>query len=310
MDSAVVIDVLSHATLHPDPEIRCYAAEWLVELNVAGGLKRVLHVLDDPNNWVRRALTRKLSCLSPEQATPPLVSRLSQDADDDVRWNAANRLRRVGDLRALPALRHAYREDMGADFEGRPIARESVEAIMRIFARSFPVDRNYNDAEIEDVVMGLQSYYPEIQDDAERRLLSVDQNRIKRILRRLIHGTNPRLKAAALEAMVFTEPNNVFPFIEKLLGDFDPNVRDTAVRYLSAAIDPHLTTRLLSMLETEPDITVKGNAIDVLGEHGDSKAIAPLRRLLEHESERDPLFRRKLSSALDQLVARHGQNEM
>lgn len=87
--------------------------------------------LGDPNATVRQVAARWLGRWGGSQAVLPLLERLA-DASSHVRWEAIRALARVGDGRALPALRALTRIwNDEPDF----VREAAAEAVERIAAR-------------------------------------------------------------------------------------------------------------------------------------------------------------------------------
>jgi HEAT repeat protein len=117
-----------------DVELRCDAAEALMWIDPKQGTEIVLSLLSDLDATVRWNACGLLYDFGDHRATPRLVEVLRDDAESDVRLIAAHALGRVGDLSAVPFLRHAARVDTGQDYEGRRVseaAQEAIESIQR-----------------------------------------------------------------------------------------------------------------------------------------------------------------------------------
>jgi HEAT repeat protein len=136
-DSNRLTNILTSILLS-DNGMRYNAAEALLWLDPQRGIDIVLPLLDDPkaDSDIRYHICGLLSMFGDERAVEPLVNRLQQDPDDNVRHIAAFALSKVGDTRALPALRKAQQDDDGTDFEGRPISEAVQKAIDNILARN------------------------------------------------------------------------------------------------------------------------------------------------------------------------------
>lgn len=93
----------------PDSKVRWWAVAGL-RGHGAAAFAIVEPSLHDPDPEVRSQAIEALAEIDPEQAVPPLIARL-EDQHPNVRWDAAQTLGRLGDARALPALRRLRATD-------------------------------------------------------------------------------------------------------------------------------------------------------------------------------------------------------
>jgi len=98
------------------------------------------------------------------------------------------------------------------------------------------------------------------------------------------------------------QPDAIAPFMPKLLGDPDPDVRIFAVNILESLKHPQVLDWLISVIETDRHINVCATAVDLIGEVGDARARVPLARLEERFAD-EPFITFAVASALDRISA-------
>jgi HEAT repeat protein len=102
-----------------------------MDADLARRVAQFIGYLNDPNALVRQTAARWLGRRGGPQAVLPLLEALA-DASSHVRWETIRSLARVGDVRALPALRTLAR--VWSD-EPDFIREAAAEAVERITAR-------------------------------------------------------------------------------------------------------------------------------------------------------------------------------
>ncbi|NBC49957.1 MAG: HEAT repeat domain-containing protein [Gammaproteobacteria bacterium] len=83
------------------------------------------------------------------------------------------------------------------------------------------------------------------------------------------------LRNAAIEVLKEL-PDQVAPFMGKLLQDPDPDVRIFAVDVLESLRHPHVEEWLIEVISQDPHVNVCATAVDLLGEVGSEQAKAAL----------------------------------
>lgn len=71
------------------------------------------------------------------------------------------------------------------------------------------------------------------------------------------------------------------PFVEKLLGDSDPDVRIYAIYILAAIQHPRVPPLLMKVIESESHINVWGAALDALAESGTAEMVPTIESSLK-----------------------------
>jgi len=112
-------------SLRPEPR-RPYA-RWDYRDRRHEALERLLGDLRFGRDSEREDAAEKLGKLGDGRAVPALVDALRNDPEEDVREEAAEALGRIGDRSALPALRWAARHDREDDV--RDEARKAIKRI-------------------------------------------------------------------------------------------------------------------------------------------------------------------------------------
>jgi HEAT repeat protein len=116
---------------NPDPERRCDAIELLLLIDPPKTLDLILPLLNDPIDFVRNCVCQELEfneCYD-KKVAEPLIDRLLNDTNNDVRYRAAVLLGKIGDDRAKPALIWVISNDKGVNYEGDPISARAAWAL-------------------------------------------------------------------------------------------------------------------------------------------------------------------------------------
>ncbi len=109
-DRATATRALLAAAADPDPEVRTAALHALGECRAPEGVLPLLFALGDPSLYLARIAADALIHIG-EPAVPGLIRALEQDAQPQVRANAARALALIGDKSAIPSLFHALEDD-------------------------------------------------------------------------------------------------------------------------------------------------------------------------------------------------------
>ncbi len=109
---------------YPEPDYDRFDREYRQPYDKLDRLLRELRSGDEDD---REEAAKKLGKLEDRRAVPALVDVLRRDPEEDVREKAAEALGRIGDRSALPALRWAERHDREDDV--REEAEEAIEKI-------------------------------------------------------------------------------------------------------------------------------------------------------------------------------------
>jgi HEAT repeat protein len=137
MNRSAAINALSDLSNSPDGDVRADVAEALVHIDRIGTLQLVLPLLNDPDSGVRRNVCELLACVRDTRSIQPLAKLVLEDPNPTVRWWAAAALGDIGDLSALPALRHAAEFDDGTEAaEDRRVRDIAAQAIDEILSRN------------------------------------------------------------------------------------------------------------------------------------------------------------------------------
>ena len=98
------------AAADPDPEVRTAALHALGARRAPEAIMPLLFALGDPSLYLARIAADALIHVG-AAAVPGLIRALEQDAQPQVRANAARALALIGDKSAIPALFHALEDD-------------------------------------------------------------------------------------------------------------------------------------------------------------------------------------------------------
>ncbi|MGI0015289.1 MAG: HEAT repeat domain-containing protein [Nitrososphaera sp.] len=132
LDRQSAIIELRELLAHPEPNLRCDAAEALLLIDAPSTVGFVLPLLKDPVDFVRWNVCYWLSEYPNSQAVEPLTAVLLHDQDSNVRFMTAIALGVIGDIRAVPALKWANANDFGLDHEGDSVSNAAAQALKKI----------------------------------------------------------------------------------------------------------------------------------------------------------------------------------
>ncbi len=99
-----------------------------------------------------------------------------------------------------------------------------------------------------------------------------------------LRSDNIMLRNAAIEAMKQL-PDEVAPWMGRLLKDPDPDVRIFAVNVLESLRHPQVEDWLICVIAEDAHVNVCATAVDLLGEVGSEQAIPALRALKDRFSD-------------------------
>jgi HEAT repeat protein len=88
-----------------------------------------MHLLDDPEDWVRWHVVGMLARHGNDAAVEPLIEKLRSDSDLGVRGQAAYALGHIGSLGAIPHLLYALDHDQECDPRGHSPSSISAAAL-------------------------------------------------------------------------------------------------------------------------------------------------------------------------------------
>ena len=118
-----------------DENIRTDAAVILAAVDFDQSLARLLGFLRSPDTAMRWTVCGLLSRHGDERVVKPLIQVLLSDEWADIRMLAAFALGKIGDRRAIEALRYAEQHDQGVDYENRTVRDAASEAISAILQK-------------------------------------------------------------------------------------------------------------------------------------------------------------------------------
>src|SRR5260370_12572191 len=240
---------------------------------------------EEPKSPDAEAVRLGLFALVRQKAWAPLASAVLDANGRPVSawWPVAFALQRIGDPRALPALRQLaagqgrYTRAFAARGLGARKDREAVPLLLSMLARAngdaaiaFTAIHALGQTGAPDVVQPILAVLTAPKTDAHVR----------------------REELAALGAM---KSADALPAVQDLLTDDSPALRAAAVR-ATAAIDPGGVLMLLSGMEPDPHWIVRAAIAEILGETPQEAAVERLRGLLDDQDKR------VVAAALDSLT--------
>jgi len=95
---------------HGDADVQWRAADALGTMGEPA-CDPLMRILDYPRMHVRLGAIEALADIRSPRAVDELVRKLEHDPDDEVRWAASLALGQIGDMRAVPALEKALRDE-------------------------------------------------------------------------------------------------------------------------------------------------------------------------------------------------------
>jgi HEAT repeat protein len=131
-DIGKIVPVLTPCLKDANPEFRCTIATVFLACDATTAIPHVGSLIHDEDDDVRGFLCMELGAYKRREAVPLLVDALLNDPDATNRTWAAWGLGNIGDPSALPTLKLAMQNDLGEDYEGRPVKEIAAEAIRRI----------------------------------------------------------------------------------------------------------------------------------------------------------------------------------
>jgi HEAT repeat protein len=140
LGSSALTNVLVPLLSHPDPEVRCTAAEAAAVAGVANVQELILPLLEDAEATVRWYTCGLLQDLGDERAVGPLLRRLTSDPDPQVRGAAADALGSIRSAAAVPALRETAARDYEVDQLGFTPGSAAKAALAAIEGAVAPSD--------------------------------------------------------------------------------------------------------------------------------------------------------------------------
>ena len=344
-DPAAVPELL-RALYDDDWRVRSAAAEalgWLGSPAVAG----LLDIVNDPpsaeTREMRRLALEALGVTRDASTLTPLLYLLVREDEASLRTAAANALGNLADPRAVPYLIRALTDDRLLPAENERVCDYAAEALAA-FPQSIEASQalaNWREQQglsadltltqspaLEEETLGLSA------SPAELAGMSVDS-----LLSQLQQGPeqNEKDRQSVVTMLGERRDPRAIPALLEALKDESSQVRWSAVRALSAIEDEQVVPALLAALRDE-EITVidaaaeglgrfgksaqagliralrerrpavRGAAAEALGRLRHSKAVRPLRKLL-NDRARSAITGRRISELAAQALERIGSKE-
>jgi hypothetical protein len=133
-DKVEALAVFAELLRSPDDEVRCQILEAIAVLYRSEAVSVLLGRIGDESAIVRCVVCGCLHDIGDATAVPPLLERLRNDPDTQVRGTAAYALGRIGSPDVLPELHRTFLEDHAVDELGHTpssIAREAMNEVLR-----------------------------------------------------------------------------------------------------------------------------------------------------------------------------------
>lgn len=120
-------------------------------------------------------------------------------------------------------------------------------------------------------------------------------------LTQCLRSEDAMLRNAAIEAMKQL-PDEVAPWMGRLLDDPDPDVRIFAVDVLESLRHPQVEDWLIRVITSDPHVNVCATAVDLLGEVGSERAVPALVALGQRFAD-EPYIQFAADLALERIKA-------
>ena len=289
------------------PELRIAAVHALAGLDDPSTVPVVVDALSDPDPRVRRRACRACGTIADPRAVPALVDRLTDVPQ--VRRAAANALGSIGTDPALDPLiellgdaDESIRRTAAGALGGASTARP-VEPLAEALGDPSPVVR---EAAVYSL-LGLLSNAPTershaIRDQVVETLRDVDDSGVVDPLVEILSAgqeTRQRRNAAwILGRIADPHASAAVEALAAALGDDDAQTARFATTSLAALGGPVVEDRLLDRLDADFPVSVRANAVFVLGRIGGRETLERIETLTDDES---PAVRKRAFSAVTAL---------
>lgn len=248
--------------------------------------------------FVRRAAAEALGTLRDPQGVEPLIAAL-RDGDIAVREAAATSLGRIRDGRAIqPLARLLNDEHAGGErlLDNAEIAK--FVSICEAAAESLGKLGHGDAHAIEALTAALQAAHSRVRRAAAEALGTLRDPRAAEPLVARLRDEHSEVRDAVWGALLKLGSAAVEPLINALKSD-DSWVRMRVVLLLGDLADERAVEPLESVLTSDQDASVRGDAARILGQLRDSRAVEPLTAAL-HDT--DGQVRREAVEALGDLA--------
>ena len=284
-----------------DSALRKSAAYLLGCLRDSSSLFTLMRMLsdEDQDQDVRAACVRAIGFIGDKSASDAVAACL-EDASPWVRWEAAEALACLNDIRALGPLIATLRDPTTPGSVGPdPAAQEmwQVAAVVRIGMLQYP-----------QAFDSLKSYLPTAKERVRYFILDVllqsKDERVFELCMELLGHNNPTDRLRAIESLGQLGRPEATPILAELLGGTDSNVAAKAAEAIGELGSPIAMGTLVSAL-LSPSIKVRTAAAQALGKLGDRGVIGPLEQAVDAARIlSDWGFRRVAQQAIDSIETR------
>ena len=308
------VPALTTALQDADPRVRGRAAEALgligdggsaaaVGEMVSGYIKAgaIASLAPDDDQWPKTpeadAVRLGLFALVRQKGYEPLASAITDASGRPSSWwPVAFALQRIGDPRALPALRQLaqtpgrYTRSFAARGLGGYRDTASVPLLKSLIEQA--------KGEIFVTVSAIRALAQIGGSDAAEPIMPV----------LTAEKIDPNIRLEAVTALATLKSNAALPYVQELITDDWPTMRAAAVR-AAAAIDPEAFPIVLSGMEPDTHWVVRAAVADVLGTMAADIAVPRLKAMLEDQDKRvvpsvlGSLVRLKAQGTEDLLLA-------
>ena len=264
-DSATAAAALRYAT-DPDSRVRAAALYALSRKPIESSLGVLTSALADADPYSAALAARALGLLAKKESLGPLAAALGSGKPPLV-------------TNALGALETILEKNPGSGITDERKARILALAGDANPNLAIPALVLLRQFEATDREVRQRLWSIALTGAGRRRqiaLVSVVaalRDRAKEALEKAASATDPALRAAAAESLVFLPPASAKPYREKFAADKEPVVRLAVLTGLKTADAVRGSRPLVNAALTDPDAGVRAAALEALGELNDSSVL-------------------------------------
>jgi len=264
-DSATAAAALRYAT-DPDSRVRAAALYALSRKPIESSLGVLTSALADADPYSAALAARALGLLAKKESLGPLAAALGSGKPPLV-------------TNALGALETILEKNPGSGITDERKARILALAGDANPNLAIPALVLLRQFEATDREVRQRLWSIALTGAGRRRqiaLVSVVaalRDRAKEALEKAASATDPALRAAAAESLVFLPPASAKPYREKFAADKEPVVRLAVLTGLKTADAVRESRPLVNAALTDPDAGVRAAALEALGELNDSSVL-------------------------------------
>lgn len=253
--SAKATDALVATLKDKDIDVRSRAVFALGKIGSSRAVEGLIYALSDKDCFVRQRAAEELGDIGSDRAVPVLTGAL-KDKDSDVRSNAVVALGQIGSDEAVDALVTAIHDRSGN------LGWRAAFALGRIGSIKAT----------DALIATVNNHSGNVRSSAAQALGWVDGAKASDALICALTDQNSDVKATAAEALGAIGSDRATDALILTLRDGDSDVRLSATKALGQIRSDQAVSYLISVLNSDEDMTVRSSAATALGKIGSDKA--------------------------------------